>query len=443
MKRLIRPAELVLTYGPAAYILVLPLELSSVWLRQQLSRYVLVALALAFAFLVLTRRRSLSVPRSWSIVFLVLYVVASLVSWALTRSPGSVNSAAVMTLYPLVAVLLANLVLTDADHRRAWTAFLVAALVIAMLGATLYFLHWRLWEPNPLVAARLNITFGDPNITARFLTLGACAAMLMYAERKGPSWLAMSTAAACAFVIPMTLSRSAFGLFVLTVLIAVVLALNHRRAAAIAAVAIFVFAASTAVNSETRLRAEDAAATVVSLATGKPFSFGATSGAGHATYTAEDNRRYLIAAGIAMFKDHPVAGVGFGGYQRALQTTYSSFLPSNRSGPNLDTLSHAALVTVLAEQGVTGTALLLAFLVVLAWEAWRARRRRDEWSVWSTIPATLVIPIFLYSQIEGRLLSEPYFWLSLGLLYAAASRAGRERAISTESMPSHRVELAS
>jgi O-antigen ligase len=115
-------------------------------------------------------------------------------------------------------------------------------------------------------------------------------------------------------------------------------------------------------------------------------------------------------------------GVGYGGYQHALLTAYSSYLPANRSGANLDTLSHAALVTVMAEQGVVGTLLFLAFLAALAVESLRGRRRGGTWAVWVTIPATLVLPIFAYSQIEGRLISEPYFWLSVGLLYSALMR---------------------
>ena len=47
-----RAAEFVATYGAAAYIVCLPLEFTSVWLHQQLSRFVLVLLALALAYLV-------------------------------------------------------------------------------------------------------------------------------------------------------------------------------------------------------------------------------------------------------------------------------------------------------------------------------------------------------------------------------------------------------
>jgi O-antigen ligase len=135
-----------------------------------------------------------------------------------------------------------------------------------------------------------------------------------------------------------------------------------------------------------------------------------------------DNRVYLVRAGWSMFVDHPLAGVGFGGFQHAMLTTYKSFLPKGYT----DSVSHTSLVTVLAEQGVIGLLLLAAFLIALAWEALVARRRGDRWAFWSTLPATLVLPIFLYSQFEARFLQEPYMWVALGLYYSARMLARRE-----------------
>lgn len=420
--KLVRVAELVATYGPAAFILTLPLEFTAMLMRQQLSRFVLVVVAAAFVYLVAVRRRSLVIPRSPSVVALVLLVIASIVSWAVTRQPGSTNSALDVVLYPFVALLISNVVLTEQDHRRAWMAFLFSGLGVAVLGLGLYLFHGHIWTPNPLVAHRLNITFADPNITARFLTLAAVAAVVLYAERQGPAWLPLATAVACAIVLPMTWSRSGLGLFVLMVLLAAVVAFNRKRAMVIAAVALVCFAASTGINPDTRDRAVGAVASLVGIVHNTASSSQpATSGNGASAL--DDNRRYLISAGLTMFKDHPITGVGFGGYQRAILTTYNRFLPSGYT----DSVSHTSFVTTLAEQGVIGALLLVAFLLLLARESLEARGRRDAWSVWSSLPALLVIPIFLYSQFEARFLQEPYLWLSLGLLYSAQQVAVRRR----------------
>ena len=430
-----RPAEAVANYGLAAYVLCLPLEFTSVYLRQQLNRYVLAIVAAAFLYLLVTGQRRVAVPRTLSVVLLVLYSAASLISWLMTRAPGSINAVADLTVYPVVALLIMNLGLTAAGQRRAWNAFLLSALVVGGMGAVLFLAHLSIWTPNPLVANRLNITFGDPNITARFLTLGACAAILMFGSRQGITWLCIAATIACALVLPLTLSRSGLGLFPLTAVLAVLLSFDRRRAAAIAVAALIVFGGVTAINPDTRQRAEEAYATMASAVSGRSVAVGpsATQPA-HNANAADDNRVYLIHAGLMMFEHRPLTGVGFGGYQHALLTTYRSYLPANRTAANLDTLSHASLVTVMAEQGVVGTLLLVAFFFALALELWRARRRRDPWSIWVTIPAALIVPIFVYSNIEGRLTTEPYLWLSLGLAYAAVAQQ-REAASLTKAEP--------
>ena len=421
---LTRAAELVATYGLAVFVLCLPLEFTTRIFRQPVSRYVLVAVAASYIYLMLVRRRTISVPRHLSVLMLVLFLFASLASWAMTRAPFSVNSLLDIALYPVVALMIANLPLTETDHRRAWLAFLASGLFVATVGLVLYLTGLHIWSPNPLVSNRLNITFADPNITARFLTIAACGAVLMFSARKGPAWLTVGTAVACAVVLPMTWSRSGLALFVVSTAVAVIFALNHKRAAAIAAIALVAFAASTVINPDTRDRAGAAVSTVVTAVTGGPVDQ-ASAIPGNEDVSLADNRVYLVRAGWSMFVDHPLSGVGFGGFQHAMLGAYKSFLPKGYT----DSVSHTSLVTVLAEQGLIGVLLLAAFLLALAWEALAARRRQDRWAFWSTLPATLIIPIFLYSQFEARFLQEPYLWLALGLYYSSRMLARRDAAL--------------
>jgi putative inorganic carbon (HCO3(-)) transporter len=418
-----RVAELVATYGLAAFVLTLPLEFTGEALHFQLSRIVLLVTAVACAYLVVVGRRELVVPRLPSVYLLVLYLAASLADWLITRAPGSSSAVLDAVLYPVVGLLIVNLVLSEADHRRAWVALLVSGLVVAVLGGILYVTHVQIWTPNPEVANRMNITFGDPNITARFLTVCACAAVIMFAARQGPVWPAAAAAIACAVVTPLTFSRSGLVLFILCVSIAIVVSLDRRRAAAIGVAALIAFVLSTGLNPETRQRAEDAALTAASVVSGDVAGHHGLGSAGHhqAAIASDDNRRYLVAAGMKMALDHPLLGVGFGGYQHALLTTYRGFLPARYT----DSVSHTSFVTVIAEQGIVGALLVAAFVIQLAREALAARNRRDAWSLWAAIPAALIIPIFLYSQFEGRFFQEPYLWLALGMLYSAQVLAQR------------------
>jgi len=407
-------AQALAKYGLAAFVLTLPLEFTIKLLPVQLSRLVLLAVAIAYVYLLARGRRDFLLPRSGSVWLLVALVAVSIASWLPTRAPGSMNSLLGVVLYPLVGLLIANLALERKTHRRAWIAFVVSAIGVSMLGAVLYAAHVQIWVPNPAVANRANITFGDPNITARFLTLGACAAVLLFAARQAPAWLTTTAAVACGIVLPLTFSRSGLALFILMIPLMVLLAFDRRRAMAIAALALLAFGLSMTLNPDTRQRAADATATVVNLVTGTHHTSPSARTAG-GEVALDDERVFLIAAGGRMFMDHPLLGVGFGGYQHALLTTYRHFLPVGNS----DTVSHTWFVTVLAEQGVIGAVLLLAFLLQLAREAWAARRRGDDWATWTTISAAMVVPIFLYSQFEARLLQEPYLWLALGMFYGA------------------------
>lgn len=426
---LARAAELATTYGPALVIFTLPLEFSAMYLRQPLARWLLVAVAVAFVYLVATRRRTIELPRQKSAVLLLAFLAAAIAGWALTRPPGSLKEIGDVVTYPVIGLLLMNTIRGDEAHRRAWIAFLASGLVVGVLGVALGLTHHTIWTPNPVVANRDNITFADPNITARFLSLCAAAAVMLYGARRVPAWLAGASAVACAIATPMTFSRSGLVLFVFSVALAAVASMERRRAILLAAGVVAVFVLSTGINPDTRQRAVDAAGFVVATVTGTAHNMSsppATAGTGD-TFALEDNRRYLIAAGVKMFTDHPVLGVGFAGYQHAITTTYHRFIPANV--PNPDTVSHTAFVTVAAEQGLVGLALLLGFLGVLAWEAWRARRNG-----WAATAAVLVVPIVLYSQFEGRLIEEPYFWLSIALFYSAvAAVTVRRRAVIARS----------
>lgn len=415
-------AELVVRYGLPAFIVTLPLEFTAQILKLQLARIVLLLVAFAFLYLVIAGRRKVVLPLSLSAGVMAAYVALSITSWVVTRAPGSGNPLLDVAAYPVVALLVLNLVRDGRGLRDAWLALLASGVLFALLGAFLYLTHLSIWRPDLTGLYRVNATFGDPNIAARFLILAICAGILTFASRVKPTWLTAGAVVACAAVVPLTFSKSAYLVFPIAVLAMVPLALHRRRAAAIAAVALVVFVAAIAVNPPTR----DRALVSLGLVTGTTENGGSTPlNPGDATPFAggrlDSVRTYLIQAGWAMFTDHPLTGVGYGGYQHALLTSYKRFLPPN---PTV-TLSHTSGITILAEQGLAGAVLFLGFLGVLAVEIAGAVRMR----YWIVIPALLVLPILLLSQFEGRLVEEPYFWLLLGMLFAARSLEGSLRTV--------------
>jgi putative inorganic carbon (hco3(-)) transporter len=420
-------AETVTRYGLPVFILCLPLEFTSTFLRLQLARIVLIVVGVAFVYLLVAGERKLLIPRGSSVFPLALYVAVSIASWLFTRAPGSLNPLLDVAAYPLMALLVVNLARTEQQQDNAWTAFLVSGLAIALLGAFLYYADASIWRPDLTTPLhRVNATFADPNILARFLTLAVGAAILMFAARRQNRWLVIATAMAGAAVLPLTFSKSGYLFFPVSLVLAAILGAGHRRAALIALATIAIFAGAILVNPATRDRSMVVVETITGTSQNVVQSAQPADAVG--SVQLDSVRSYLINAGWQMFKDHPLFGIGYGGFQHSLLTEYKRFLPQNQPV----TLSHTSAVTILSEQGAVGAGLLLAFLLLLAWEAIRAMRRRTPWRDLIVTPAFLIVPILLFSQLEGRLIEEPYLWLAIGLVYSAGML---ERSIRTVRLP--------
>ena len=127
------------------------------------------------------------------------------------------------------------------------------------------------------------------------------------------------------------------------------------------------------------------------------------------TDTLLGSRRALIEAGVAMFGDHPLLGVGLAGYGPELLGDYASYQSYYGS---TQFRSHTSAVTTVAELGMMGVAALVSvaavavrsFVAARAAVAWRAGGREASALLLS------VTAVFLASQSEGRFWEEPLLW---------------------------------
>lgn len=85
-------------------------------------------------------------------------------------------------------------------------------------------------------------------------------------------------------------------------------------------------------------------------------------------------RYYLWRAGLAMWQDHPLAGVGIGQYPVQLPLYGRGLLPPNR----LEAGAHSIYVGLLAETGLIGLLLFLALAGSALYALFRATYRPDE-----------------------------------------------------------------
>jgi len=303
--------------------------------------------------------------------------------------------------------------------RWCAAALIASAALLAVVGAYQQVSGHFFWNEGLGLYGerRINTTFADPNHFARLLVeamvLGL--ALFFFVSGKVRYLLLLPALAACALTLIFTGSRGAWiiavallPLLVVALPVARRLRLNLLLVGSLAL--LFALGLGLAVSPYFRDR----------LGT---FRFGTE---------ATGARPYLVEAGWQMFRDHPVWGVGVGGYQDSFVNDYYYF-KDPKIKANV-TLSHTSAVTTIAELGVLGAVVSLFLLYRWGRLGWRLHRRsRGEARALVLGLWAVSLVIFLSSQTEGRFFDDPYLWLVFGLGVAldrilAADTPGQQEA---------------
>ncbi|MDQ7095571.1 O-antigen ligase family protein [Desulfosporosinus sp. PR] len=284
-------------------------------------------------------------------------------------------------------------------------------------GLTRHFI-WRGYLAEGEIA-RVNATFVDPNIFARYLVLGIVASLILqYLCRKpGERLVYFASLAGLLAALAITLSRS--GVVTLAaVLILMCLLIRRKRMlqpiGVLAVIGIVILALRPTVWQR-----------LLTIRNG----LGAL----------DEQRAYLFRASWAMFRDHPLLGVGLGGFQKSFTTNYLSYKTAIPYVQGV-TLSHTTILTIAAELGIVG-------LLALAW-VWvsvlRTLKRvgkgkfnsfAKDLSMVELNPGYVVgvgyflwiTAVFISSQSEARFFEDPMIWISMGtMVYMLAGKVGGE-----------------
>ncbi len=417
------PEFLVLAF----IVLTIPLEVSKQLFPVQWLELARLGMIVGLAFLARRAAARRLLPVAAGLALAVAIVIAVDVGSTLwTRWPNGVKSTAALVVYAFVALYVGQ---TVRDRvRLGWLAILLVAsgAYVALIVVAQAVFDFYLWNGTLLsVLGRRNATFADPNITSRFLTLALLALLGLLAlarpgdRRVRPLLLGIPFL----FGIAQALTQSRAGWLVAALTcIAWLLLVRPRLVSALATASLVAgFAVVVVVNPSVLDRAGDVA-----------FDIGSTGG-GHLPgdtvpvrplpidpildrVALDDIRRYLDRAGVAMFLDHPLVGVGKGGFQPELLGPYYGYIPERRQA-NPVSLPHTELVRIAAETGILGLAAFSALLVAVLIALGRAVRRTAAWARTAAVALGLgLLAILISSQFEGRLYDEPYLWLLLGLL---------------------------
>ena len=323
-----------------------------------------------------------------------------------------------------------------------WTALAISAIVLAVVGLALHMTGSYIWNAPDKGILRVNATFGDPNIFARFLGIAIVTSVFLGADlyqRWRPAALWVAAALAATLILPYTYSRAGW-VFTLVVLVtAMVIARNRKRALVLAAMVLAVFGLIALVDGSVLSRGAYLAQNLESPFT-HPVNIDQTPSLTFLDKLPLDSvRHYLIGAGLIMFVQHPIFGIGFGAFSQALTGPYSAFVPQGFH----TTASHTSIVSILAETGLFGLAIVLVFVVSFVRSTVEAVRRNGLQRTLSLAPALAILVIVLESQFSNRLFDEPYLWLFLGLAFAAHAGLQDEAVVAATAPAAARQPSAS
>ena len=395
-------------------VLTLPLEFTQKFTALsvvQVSRVVIAACLVTLLAQKAFGLREVRLPpmRVWLPV--VCFIGYAAVSAAFSGSLPGMKTVAAMVVYSFMALALYNWCGTVWDQSRFWTWLAISVIAVSIVGLVEAVTGKLIWNAPKSGFPRINSTFKDPNIYARFLSFGAVASVVLASRiRAGARAVLVAALILAAAALPFTFSRQGWVLGALVLLLAAVMAADRRRALGLVALAFITFAAVALLDPQVRDR-WSVLGDILTTARPRVYS-GALAFVN--VLPLDTARRYLVAAGFQMFYDHPLFGVGFGNFPASMLGAYAGFI----AGDSKTIDSHTSFVTIIAELGLVGLALA-------AWWAFEFLRSTVK-SFGSPVRRPFVttallalLLILLVSQLEGRFLEEPYLWLFLGVALGA------------------------
>jgi len=317
--------------------------------------------------------------------------------WTPDLRKGELFLGAFLLPFGVLAIGFARLPWRGRRLTWLWGALAATALAYVLVGAYQWLTRDVFWNPGLIVGNayatffRVNSVFWDPSVYGRYLVVAILAtlAVILLDGARGRR-VAVLYAVVCVTWLGLLISFSQSSFFALSVgiVVAAAVAWGVRAAAAIVAVALVAVTVTVAVP---RLRHA-----VVNKS---------TSGINKVT----SGRSNLVGQGMRIALDHPVVGVGVGGFSHeyARRVGFSGKDPKRSA-------SHTTPVTVFAEQGLVGLGLYLALVVTMLASTLRGVGRGFTSRVSLAVGLGLVA-ITVHCLFYADFFEDPMTWALLGL----------------------------
>lgn len=378
----------------------LPVDIGSERANLLLPLYAVVtALALALGWQLVSgefRSRELG-PVAWPLAVFVLWTGVSL-AWTLDLKKGSIFLAAFVLPFGLLAIGFARLPWRGRWLTWLWGGLVATALAYAAVGMYQWVTRDIFWNPGIIVGNayatffRVNSVFWDPSIYGRYLAIAilvTLAGVLLGGVRGRRGVVLYVIVITTWFGLLFSFSQSSFVALSVGVVVAAAVAWGRRAAVALVALSLLAIVFSLVVP---QVRDE--------------IADKSRSGLNKVT----SGRSNLVSQGVRIAIDHPIAGIGVGGFRRAY---------ADRTGVAGDdpkrVASHTTPITVAAEGGIVGLG-LLCWLVASALGATLLRLGRGFTSRTSLAIGVALVAITVHSLFYAAFFEDPMTWALLGLV---------------------------
>ena len=355
-----------------------------------------------------SRARELG-PLVWPLAAFVAWSGLSLL-WSDDLQEGAIDLLFFFLPFGLLAVCVARLPWSRPALQLLYALLAAMALVFAAIGVYQWLTRDIFWNPKVAVGNafapfyRVNSVFWDPSIYGRFLAIAILATLViaLCSVRRDVVLGASALIAVIWTGLLFSFSQSSFAALIAGVLLAAAYVWRWRSAAAVGLAAV---AMVTVGFSAPQVREN-------LLDESRRGLDRATSG-----------RWGLIEDGARIALDHPLEGVGLGSFKRqyAERTGLRGEEPARAA-------SHNTPITVAAETGLPGLALLIWLVAVAVATALRRAGKRRLTGRVSLFIALALTAIAVHSLFYDAFFEDPMSWglFALAALTAAAVASASE-----------------
>ena len=382
----------------------LPVDIGSDEVNLLLPLYAVIGgLALALGWSLLRgddRSRELG-PVALPLAAFVGWTGLSLV-WAVDVRRGAILLGAFLLPFGLLALGFARLPWRGRWLTWLWSGLVATALAYALVGGYQWLTRDVFWNPSVKVFNayapffRVNSVFWDPSVYGRYLTVAILASLAGIVLGGVRGWRVAGLYAVVVATwlgLLISFSQSSFVALAAGIVVAVAVAWGRRATLALLAVGALTAVVVLAVP---QVRDE---------LVGK-----SRSGFNRIT----SGRANLVGQGVRIALDHPIAGVGAGGFSHE----YARRLGIPGRDPKR-VASHTMPVTVAAEEGIVGLG-LLGWLLAAALLATLTGLGRGFTSRVSLATGVVLVAITVHSLFYAAFFEDPMTWALFGLLALTA-----------------------